>query len=496
MRGDRPPFRLSFRRGKFKFDTCLRALAGHEKTLLCVKLGMTTEGRQFGMTINVLSKFPPGLLLVLVLFAAPVWAQRQPAPYQLTLTDAITRGLKANLNVLTAATQVDEAAGTRERRLSTLLPHVTADHDTALQNRNLAALGITVPFTTIPQVVGPFSTYDYRVSGSQTIVDRQAYHALKASERQQDATKLTYDDTRDLIARQVAGLYLDAQVAQAEVQAAESRLDTSKALAKLAHDQHENGLATGIDTVRSQVQVQRDQQSVLVARDSYETSVLNLERFIGMRPGEPVALSQRLGYHQVEIPEINQALATALQARADYRSLASQREALVEQQKASHARYLPKLSVDGNYGPFGRSYGSMPGIGLIEGVVFLTVFDRDRKGEQMELASRVQRIDDQIADLRRGIEQELRKAVLDLQSAEQQVSVTQAGVDLAERELGLAKDRFKNGLSDNIEVVTAQSSLQSAQDDNIAALARHADAAVALARTIGATQDAYQKYRK
>ena len=47
------------------------------------------------------------------------------------------------------------------------------------------------------------------------------------------------------------------------------------------------------------------------------------------------------------------------------------------------------------------------------------------------------------------------------------MTVTEAALHLAERELSLAQDRFRNGVTDNIEVVTAQASLASAQDDRI-----------------------------
>jgi outer membrane protein TolC len=100
----------------------------------------------------------------------------------------------------------------------------------------------------------------------------------------------------------------------------------------------------------------------------------------------------------------------------------------------------------------------------------------------------------QIDDLTRGIEQDLRKALLDLDSAANQVSVTESALALAERELTLAQDRFRNGVTDNIEVVTAQDTLASAQDDRIMALARHADAGMALARALGATEKIYQTY--
>ena len=219
-----------------------------------------------------------------------------------------------------------------------------------------------------------------------------------------------------------------------------------------------------------------------------------LVRFLGLSPGTVVELAEQLEFHRVQTPDVEQALSTALGARSDYRALLAQREALVEQQKASHARYLPKLSLSGDYGAIGRNFGAMPGIGEIQGVLSVPLFDRDREGERTELESRLERLNAQIADLARGIELELRKAVLDLQSTEEQVTVTEAALGLAKRELTLAEDRFRNGVTDNIEVVTAQNTLASTQDDRIAALARHADARMALARAAGATEKTYQTY--
>src|SRR5208282_3200142 len=354
------------------------------------------------------------------------------------------------------------------------------------------AIGFSFPGVPIPTTVGPFSNFDFRVYADQTLFDRQAYHTLQSTKRDQEAVKLTYQDTRDLVIRQAAGYYLDAQASVAEVEATESRVATSQALEKLARDQHEVGLATGVDVLRAQVQLRRDQQSLLVARDSYQTALLVLQRFLGLRPGAPIELAERLEFHGIPFPQIDGARRMALEARADYRALRAQREALAEQQRAARARYLPTFSVSGNYGPFGRSFGQLPGIGLIQGTLSFTVFDRDRSGEQKELESRLQRVDAQMADLERGIEQDLRKAILDLQSTEQQVSVTQAGVELAGSELKLSEDRFRQGVTDNIEVITAQGSLQSAQDDHITALARHADACMAMARALGATEQNFQ----
>jgi outer membrane protein TolC len=178
----------------------------------------------------------------------------------------------------------------------------------------------------------------------------------------------------------------------------------------------------------------------------------------------------------------------ALLARADYLSLASQRQSLVEQQRASQARFYPKLSINGNFGAIGRSIGGVQPTGLVQGQIDFTVFDRDRNGEAQELASRVKRIDDQIADLRRGIDEDIREALLNLDSAAEQVTVAREGRDLAQRELELAQDRFQSGTANNVEVVTAQDELARAEENYILAVSSHVDAKFALARAMGDTE--------
>ncbi len=427
----------------------------------------------------------------LLAWAAPAGAQ-QVTPQRLTLKEAIGLALKKNLGVRVAGTEVDELEGTRERRRASLLPRASGDLLANRQNIYLGAMGISVPI--IPSVVGPFAHYDFRLAASQSLIDRQAYHNWKASEKQAQAAKLSYQDTRDLIVREAAGLYLQSEAAEAEVEAAQSRVQTSQTLETLAKDQHDQGLATAIDVVRAQVQLARDQQSLLVAQDNYQTSLLALARFLGLSPGTPLELAEKLQFRHIDTPDVDQALPTALAVRDDYRALFSEQQSLVEQQKASHARYLPTFGINGNYGAAGRNFGTMPSSGGIEGIVSVTIFDRDRTGEKQQLESRVERLKAQIADLARAIEQDLRKAVLDLRSAEQQVTVTQANLDLAQRELTLAEDRFRNGVTDNIEVITAQDALTSAQDDHIAAVAEHEDASAALARALGATEKNYGKY--
>ena len=422
-----------------------------------------------------------------VLVATATAAGQQVAPYRLSLQDAIQKALQANLSVLVAGTRVEEAEGTRLRRLSAaLLPRVNAQSYANVQNRDLRAFGISVPG--LPEVVGPFSNYDFRVYAQQNVVDLESYRGFKASELALDAGKMDERDARDLIVRAIAALYLNAQSAAARVDAAQSSVTDSSTLLKLGTDKHDAGTATGVDVLRAQVQLANDRQALLIARNQLQQSLLELARNLGMSPGTPLELAEPLDFRPLRQPEIETLAPAALAARADYLSLASQRQALIEQQRANRARSYPKLSLNGNFGGIGRSIGGVQATGLVQGQIDFTLFDRDRGGEAQELASRVKRIDDQIADLGRGIEEELREALLNLDSAAEQVMVAREGQELARRELEMAQDRFQSGTANNVEVVTAQDELARAEENYILAVSSHADAKFALARAMGGTE--------
>lgn len=418
---------------------------------------------------------------------------QQAQPYRLSLREAIAKGLQANLTVLVADTRVQEAEGTRLRRFSAaLLPRVRSTSYANFQNRNLRAFGISAPG--LPALVGPFSNYDFRIAADQNIFDLQSYRACKASEDAVQAGKLNYQDARDLIIRVVAGLYLDAQSAAARTDAAQSRVNDSEALYQLAKSKHDAGTATGVDVLRAQVQLANDKQSLLAAQNQYKQALLALARNIGMSPATPLELSEPLQFQPLTHATAESIVSSALLARSDYLSLAMQRQELVEQQRSSHARYFPKLNLSGNYGGLGRSIGSVQGTYVVQGQIDFTLFDRDRSGESQELASRLTRIDDQIADLRRGIEQDIRGALLNLESTGEQVDVAQQGQDLAARELQLTQDRFRSGVTNNIEVTTAQDELARAQQNYIVAVSSYVDAKFALARAAGATEQNIDQY--
>lgn len=444
------------------------------------------------MPTNKLSRRILFWLAVVAALSVGVTATAQTPPRRLTLKEAIEQGLQHNLRVLVAGTQIEEAQGTRQRRLSALLPVARAESYANLQNRNLRAFGFSNPG--IPDVIGPFSNYDVRAYVEQPILDLRSYRRWKASQQQEQATRQQFQDVRELIIRQVATFYLNAQSADARATAAESRVSTAQALFEMARDQRQAGVATGVDVLRAQVELANEQQRLLEARNTAQQARLTLARAIGLSLGAPLELAEPLEFKAIPSLGVEGALASALERRPDYLALLTQHQALTTELSANKARYYPRLGFAGNIGGLGRTYSEMKTTGLMQGTVSLTLFDADRKGERMELDSRRKRLDYQLADLRQGIEQEIRDALLLLESAADEVNVATQGRTLAERELAMARDRFQAGVTNNIEVISAQESLARAQENFIFAVTRHTDAKSALARALGGLEESYPQY--
>jgi len=72
-----------------------------------------------------------------------------------------------------------------------------------------------------------------------------------------------------------------------------------------------------------------------------------------------------------------------------------------------------------------------------------------------------------------------------LKTTVEQVRAADDGVNLALRELEMARDRFSAGVADNLEVINAQTSLADARDAQVMALAQYNAARLNLAAALG-----------
>jgi outer membrane protein len=116
----------------------------------------------------------------------------------------------------------------------------------------------------------------------------------------------------------------------------------------------------------------------------------------------------------------------------------------------------------------------------------IPIFDGGQRESRIsEIRSRVRQESIRMKDVSDQVNLEVRNALLTLESSTQQVAVAEKGLELSLKELNLAKDRFASGLTTNIEVTNAQTSVARARDNQIEALFRFNASRINLARAKG-----------
>lgn len=408
----------------------------------------------------------------------------------LTLRDALARGLKYNLGLLLSEQGTRAARAQQLSALSALLPNVNAHVTEDVQQINLAALGL--PVNALPglsPIVGPFSVFDARGTVSQHAFDWSTIQNYRASKQGTKAAQFSYKDARETVVQVVTGLYLQSIAGQARVDAAQAQLSTAKAIYDQTVHQKEAGMAAGIDVLRSQVEMQALEQRVLSSRNDLEKQKLALARAIGLPDEQQFSIAEDALYAATPVPTLEEARQVALQKRPDYQQAISLVKASELARKSASAEHLPSLQFDGDYGIVGPTPGNSHGTFTSAATLAIPIFQGGRvKADVLRSDAQLRQSQAQADDLRGRINQELRNALMDLNTSAQQVDVARSSVELANRQLVQSRDRFRSGVANTIEVVQAQESVANANESLIASVHAYNLAKASLARAMGVAE--------
>ncbi len=418
---------------------------------------------------------------------------------QLSFQDAIDRGLRNNLGLLLSGDQTITARGERWKELSNLLPDLEARLQEDAQTQSLTALGFKgnlFPFP-VPRVLGPFNYFDVRATVSQSIFNFRDIEQERAASERLKSAKYSYKDAREIVVLAVGNAYLLAIASAARIETAEAQVSNAQALYNKAADQQKAGLAPAIDALRSQVELQTRQQQLIAARNDFAKQKLSLGRIIGLPSGQEFVLTEKAPYQALTPLPIDVYLQRAYSSRSDYQAAQAQVRAAELAHRAAAAGRYPTVGLDANYGDIGVTPAQSNGTWQVNGGLNIPIFAGGKvHSDLLEADSQLKQARSQLGDLRGRIDYEVRSALLDLNSAADQVEVARSSVDLAEQTLTQSRDRFSAGVTDNLEVVQAQEAVAAAHESYIQSLYAHNLAKVELARAIGDAEQGVERYLK
>ena len=413
----------------------------------------------------------------------------------LSFTDALDRGLRQNLGLLLASDSAISARGQKWRDLSELLPNVNFSAAENVQEISLAALGFKLPG--FPRVIGPFSFFDGRLLLNQSLFNLTDIQHERAATLNVKAAQYNYKDARELVVLAVGNAYLQALAGEARVRTADAQVKTAQALYNKAVDQQKAGVAPAIDALRAQVEYQARQQQLIGAQNNFTKQKLALARVIGLPPGQDFTLADKAPYEPLTTLGLEQSLERAYASRPDYQALLAQTKASELSRKGASAEHLPALAIAADYGDIGVNPSNSNGTYHVTGTLNIPIFAGGKAhADALEAEAALRQTRAQLENLRGQIDYEVRTAMLDLNTAADQVAVARSSVDLAEQALTQAQDRFAAGVTDNLEVVQAQEALASAHESYIASLYAHNVAKVEFAKAIGYAEEGVKQYWK
>jgi outer membrane protein TolC len=407
----------------------------------------------------------------------------------LSFEQAVQLALKNNLTAQLGRERIQEARGRALQSLSGLLPNVWGTASQANETVNVASLGFQPGI--IPGLkntfFGPFKSFDARVRLVQNIFSLSAIRTFQSGR-----VDVRIADLQDRLATQqviaaTAVAYLETLRTDQAVVAADADLQQAQVLLKLAEDQHNAGVATGIDVIRAQTRVAEERVHVAQSQTAFQQAKLQLKRTTGLPLGQEYRLTDDLRFVTEPLPEVNGAIGEGERLRVDLQVAQQEVKLNDYERKAAIAEQYPSVGFSADYGSSGITPGDLAlPTRTVSVNLYVPIFNQGLTRSRIAIASsRYRQAELQLTDTRAQVEQDIRLAIQTRTTAIEQVAAAQQSLQLAERQLQMARDRFAAGVADNIEVINAQTALSEARDSVVGALAQYNSSRINLAFALG-----------
>lgn len=426
---------------------------------------------------------------------------------QLSLDDAVRRGLETNLGLREAENGEKLIKGQKNEALQEFLPTITVNGGTGVFQHNLAAQGFgPSTISKFASLMGTTSTAGFnpitrddltqgQIQYSQILFSGPVIAGWRAAGAAERAAHFAKMSARGEVVQQVATAYLHAIAAASEVDQAKALQQADQVLFDQAHAAHEAGTVANLDELRARVQLQSQEQAVIAAQNTLDKDLILLKREIGIDPGQNIVLTDAAPYSDLATSTPEEVRAVAYKNRQDWQNLQNQ---LVEV-KAIHAAYrsqrLPTLTFGGYWGVDRVNGTPSHGTFAAMGTLSVPLFSEAKlRGGEESASAQLSSVHAQLDDLRGHIDQQVRSALLDVQTTRKLVEVARSNVDLATRALSDETDRVNAGVDDNLPLVDAQATLAAAQNNLIESLYQYNLSKLALARAAGVLEEQYRVY--
>jgi outer membrane protein TolC len=395
-------------------------------------------------------------------------------PLQLTLKDAIGRGLENN-NRIKAALYTSQAARHGVTSASArYLPVVSFEETLVASNSPINTFMMKLDegrFTNsdfqISNLNNPSAQHDFKTALS---IQQPLFAPALASMKElaiKDAQKseLDLEAARQGIAFQVFHTYLNVQRAVAQLKAADQAVADARENMRLATVRTSSGVGLKSDELRSRTHMSMMEQIQISTRNNVTLARMKLAQLIGLPDEGSYEVSGLLD--SVAVAEINeQVVAAALETRVEIKQSRVDLEKSDVAFRLAGSEYLPTIGAFASYQlnakdtPFGSDNDAWTaGVSLkwniFEG--FRTTSERQRALSGQSAAREM------LESTAKDIRYQVKESYIRRDEAVKQREVARNAVQDAEETVRLLTKRYENSLATMVELLDAQTALNQAR---------------------------------
>jgi outer membrane protein TolC len=416
-----------------------------------------------------------------------------PGVLPLSLHEAVTLALHANLGLLDSEQDHAQSHAARIRALSVLLPQLSAEATTAFADFPLTTIGGEK--LGLPGITDSFNYQTAGLSYRQSVLDISAIHEIKASHREEEMSAVALADSRNIVVLAATSAYLQVAASQSRVKATEAEVKSSELLERLLQDRVKHEVSPEIDLLRATVTRQSAEQRLALAQVRLEKDKLGLTRIIGLQLEQEFTLTDELGFVPAPNESPEELMVQAAKDRNDLKAAAARVEYARQMVRAQSSKRLPTLALQANGGESGVNLGRVYNTYAVQGQLSVPIFTGRRiEADVASAQANFRRREAELEDLKQRTKFDVRSSLLDLKAADKSVEIAETNLKLAQQGLKQANDRFDAGVSNSLELIQAEQAVVSAEDNNIASLYGHNLAKLMLIRSTGTAEQNYMIY--
>jgi len=292
----------------------------------------------------------------------------------------------------------------------------------------------------------------------------QLEYAVAAAYIQIGVQRSNYEAVRQNIIFRVKEAYFTALKTEGYVKVAKDNLDISLHNLQVTKEMYSAGVVPRYEVLRAELGVSTAKQYLIAAENAAEMSKASLKNILGINQSVPLKLVEYVEVINLSAdPDTAQSLAE--KNRPEIQAMLMSQKAVKCLLESARRGQWPVLAFNSNYERKTVSgFNANQDLWTNTVVLSFPLFDGGKTAAQFdEQKANLQQLEQQLINLSRGIQLEVKQAVLKLNEMEARLESAAKDVETSLEGYEIAQTRYENGISTGLELDDAKKKLNEAK---------------------------------